>query len=419
MRSIFILVLFSFAFAQPPISETMQNNTFVAEGLDGLYNESLSNSTFLIVVFENSTEKEIPISASIEISGMNLVLDNRTYPEDGLSLILARGYEQGHLIAKPADGYPDFECDRDWYDGGAGFAWRCDFDNDNCVEYENRSSVSYDMNVAFAFRDVIENVSTSSNVIPVPQPILDIMENSSGYEYLNISMNASIIFSYEFNDRGFGLFDCADNTINETAVIPFSLNASFLVAGKQKLFFLRSPVLYEQWFRNNRFNLIVFSQAPLYQTNTSLNNELLDDRTLRTFNVTTDRYGLQQIVSNKTNETDWSESTNLTNPVFLGIDNHSFYYVYEFNHSYDGIGKNNLSLFLKDSFLGEAYYEATILSRMLSYNGTTTETGEAMDPEITRKSTGFREETLSAFEISLGFLGLIIILAFLNFWIKR
>ncbi len=419
MRPLLVVLLFSLAFAQPPIEETIQNNTDMAGVLDGLYNESLSNSTMLVVTLENSTEREIPVSASIEIAGMNLFLDNRTYPKDGLSLILARGYEQGHLVAKPSEGYPDFDCDRDWYDGGAGFAWRCDFDNDNCVEYENRSSVHFDINATFIFRDVTANISTASNIIPVPQPILDVMENSSGYEYLNISMNASALFDYEFNDRGFGLFDCTDNTVNETAVIPFSLNASFLVAGKQKLFFLQSPVLREQWFRNNHFDVVVFSQALLYQTNTSLNGEQLGNRTLRTFNVTTDRYGLQQIISNKTNETDWSESTGLANPVSLETYNHSFYYVYEFGHRYDGIGENNLSLHVEDSFLGEAAYNATLLSRMLSHNGTTTETGEPMDPEITRKSTGFREGKLSAFEISLGFLGLIIILAFLNFWINR
>ena len=409
----------SVAFAQPPIAETMQNNTDTAGGLDGLYNESLSNSTMLIVTFDNSTEREIPVSASMEIAGMNLFLDNRTYPESGLSLILARGYEQGHLVSRPAEGYPDFDCDRDWYDGGSEFAWRCDFDNDDCVEYENRSSVYYGINATFLFRDMAVNVSTPSNIIPVPKPVLEAMENSSGYEYLNISMNASAIFDYEFNDRGFAGFDCTSTTVNETVAIPFSLNASFLVAGKHKLFFLRSPVLGEQWFRNNRFNMVVFSQAPLYQAGTSLNGEPAGNRTLRTFNVTTDRYGLQQIISNKTDEKDWSESTNITNPVSLETYNHSFYYVYEFNHSYEGIGENNLSLLVEDSFLNDAAYNATLLSRMLSHNGTTAETGEPIDPEITRKSAGFREETLSAFEISLGFLGLIIILAFLNFWINR
>ena len=417
MRLILLLLFSSLAFAQPQIGNIMDNNTDTGATLEDLYNESIAKNSSFLVTFGNSSARNISVSSSIEIVGMNLLLDNMTYPMADVVVITARGYDAGGLRAIPADGYLDFYCTYEWLIGGAQYAWRCDFDEDSCAEIVNQSSVDYDMNVTFTFKDVNESVSFSSNIVEVPLSVRDAMRNSSGMDLLNVSIDGDVLFNYQFDDRSG--FDCGASTyFNETANISYSLNQSFLVAGENKLFFLRSPILHEQWFRNNKFNVIVLSQSPIYLANTSMNGNQTKSRTLREFNTTADRFGIVSIYSNLTNATDWSESRNISTPLPLESYNHSFSFIYEFNHTYSGIGENNLSLFVADSFLGESDYEVKLLSRMLSYDGNKTQSGE-YDPAITRPSAQFNKGELSHLEIGLGFLAVLLLLTFINFWITR
>jgi hypothetical protein len=416
MRLIFVLLLFSIAYAQPPIDNVFDHNTDESENLDGVYNSSIAKHQNLVVTFGNTSDRSMNVSASMEIAGLNLLLDNMTYPVDELSLIVARGTKESHLVAWSSEGYPDFECDFDWFWAGANYAWRCDFDGDDCVEYVNRSWIIYDIDAIFTFRNVSEVAPMESNIIEVPEGIRELMQTSSGSEYLNVSLEGNVIFNYEFNDRKLAGVGCTSSYFTDSVSIPFSISASYRVAGAQKHFFVRSPVLREQWFRNNQFNTVVLSQIPLYYATIYENNVPVVNYTLREFNVTTDRFGLQHIISNKLNGTKWSEYENLTTPTPLDLNNYSYAFIYEFNHSYQGIGKNTLKLSVNDSFLESAEYEEKLLSRMLSYNGTNTETGGTYNPEITRKSAGFEKGKLTNLEISIGFLAALLILAFVNFW---
>jgi hypothetical protein len=418
MRFLLFLALFSFAFAQPPISDVMDNNNEDASLLEGVYNLSLAKNGTAIVTFGNSTERNISISASVQVAGLNLMLDNLTYSHEDLSLILASGEDAGDLISKPSDGYIDFACDSDWFYGGAQYAHRCDFDNDNCAEFVNSSSVSYDTNVTFTFKNSSETVRTSSNMIEVPSEILDEMEYSSGSDHLNVTIVSAALFTYIINDRGFAGMDCTSHYVNVTENVTIHLNASFQVAGMQKLFFLRTPVLNEQWFRNNRFNLIILSQSPLYYAESYLNKNQTANFTLRTFNTTVNRFNLTEIVSNATIPKGWSESPSLATPTPLEQENNSFSFIYEFNSTYAGLGENALALEVTDAFMGNGSYETVILSRMLSYNGTKNELGGPID-NVTRKSTGFEKGRISHVEVSLGFLAVIVLLAFVNFWLRK
>ncbi|MFH1685604.1 MAG: hypothetical protein ABH983_04835, partial [Candidatus Micrarchaeota archaeon] len=195
MRLIFLLILSSLAFAQPQVGNIMDNNTDTAAAFEGLYNESIAKNSSFLVTFGNSSDKNISVSSSIEIVGMNLLLDNMTYPLADLAVITARGYDAGGLRAMPADGYLDFDCTYEWLVGGAQYAWRCDFDLDSCAEIVNRSSVDYDMNVTFIFKDTNESVSFSSNIVEVPLSVRDAMRNSSGMDYLNVSIDGDVLFN--------------------------------------------------------------------------------------------------------------------------------------------------------------------------------------------------------------------------------
>jgi len=360
-----------------------------------------------------------PKLLSVDIIAPNLVVDNLTHPTPGLAILTARGYQQEHLTAIPNEGFPDFTCDADWFYGGAQYSDRCDFDNDFCAEFENQTYVIYSTNVTFIFKNISENASFSSNLIPVPQSILEAMKNSSGIDNLMVLIEGNVSFIYTINDRGFDGVDCTSSYYNITGHVPLSVNKSFAVAGTKKLFFLRSPVLREQWFRSNRFNTIVLSQSPLYYAEISKDGNQTWNSTLREFYNVTDNYTVMYVFSNKTSEKGWSEAVNLTTPTLLQDTNHSFAYIYEFNYSYLGLGKHALSLDVNDSFLGSAHYGEVLLSRMLSYNGTFSEQGKPIDEEITRKSAGFTKQGLGFVELALGFVALILFLSFLNFWVTR
>lgn len=424
MRLMAILLFFSLSFAQsaPPISEVLGNNTLLAHSLEGHYNSSNAvNGTALIHFGPNV--RALDVSGSLDVAGLSLMLDGMTYPADGLALLLARGHQEEHLTARPAEGYPDFLCDRYFFEHMSDeSSWRCDFEPDFCAEFENRTYVVYELNATFSFRNASATVPADSTSIPVPTDILEAMKDSSGADTLNVKVDGNITFVYEINDRGFGTGDCTSNYVNYPAPLSFSTNRSFQVAGTHRLFFLRSPVLGEQWYRNNRFNLLVLSQAPLYSASAYLNGGLLHEFDIRNFTVLTDGYGIQQIVSNKsdkTNESGWSESKNLTTPTPLESENRSFAFIYEFNSSYEGLGRNNLSLSVNDSFLAHDEYNITLLSRMLSYNGTLSENGTRLDPETSRRSTSFGIGSLSYLHMTLGLVALLLFLAFLNFWIKK
>ncbi len=181
------------------------------------------------------------------------------------------------------------------------------------------------------------------------------------------------------------------------------------------------PILREQWFRDNRFDTIVLSQCPLYRAEIRMNGASVKNISIRTFNLTTDEFGFMRMTSNlsDSNGSGWMEdSSAIATPTPLEMQNNSFAYAYMFNFSYTGLGENNLSITATDSVLDTGEFNDTLMSRMLSYNGLTTENGQPINGN-SRPSASFTEGTLTRLEIGLGLVGLVLILAFLNFWVAR
>lgn len=415
MRAIILLLLLQLSFAAPPIAQAMERND--GADLEGYYNGSLADDSSLQIAF-GSYVHDLTVSLFVDIAGMNVMVDNMTAPLEGLSLITARGYEMEHVLSRPSEGYPDFICDLDWFTGGAQYAWRCDFEDDYCAEYENGTSMGYDANVTFTFRDATETVGYSSNVVPVPEAVLEAMRNSTGAEDLRVSIEGNATFLYVINDRSYDGLDCYSVYYNYSASVPFSVNASFPVAGESKLLFMSAPILREQWFRNNRFDMVVLSQAPLYHAQVLMDGDISRDIALRGFYNETDGYGLMRIYSNLSEADSWIEYRNLTYPRQLQAQDHGYAFIYRFNHSYQGIGRHALALEVEDSFLDNASYHDVLISRALTYNGTSREDGGPIGDDA-RPSAAFRKQELTLLEMGLGFVALILFLSFLNVWVPR
>ncbi|MBI5223433.1 hypothetical protein HY990_03350 [Candidatus Micrarchaeota archaeon] len=312
-------------------------------------------------------------SASGYVLGPSLLLDNLTHSRSDLSILIATGTNLGHLSASDGSGKI---CDAGY---GPTAGVECDLDLDSCLEYETSSSVNYSLNLSLTFRNVSRIVPVNSPIVLVPPELLSEMETSSGLEPLivNLSGNATII--YEVNDREFDGLGCNNNLELYSVSVPINSTRNFSVAGRQKLVFLLSPILPEQWYRNNRFDLVVLSQSPLYNIDNYVNGNLSQRRTLRSFDAVSQNQSdaggpsnldYQILWSHPTEATGVAEFENLTLPIPLERQNYSYSFIYHVNFSYGGpgyLGPNVLSVNLTDSFADNFSFSRLIYSRMLSY----------------------------------------------------
>ncbi|MFH1785409.1 MAG: hypothetical protein ABH842_03190 [Candidatus Micrarchaeota archaeon] len=397
MREVIILLFFSLLFAAPPIDAVQEYNSNMANYLEDNFNSNISQSS--------STEifgQSLDLLTSVDIVGPTLTIDNLTYSTDSISLLLARGHFISHLTSN--DGQST--CNVDYHP-----LPNCDLDYDDCAEFEQNSSVVYSAEILFTFQNTSVSVPFSSTIIEIPEEITSKMESSSGADQLDVSVSGDAIFTYLINDNEFDGLQCNDNLYSINVSIPISVNDSFAVAGQKKLFFLRAPILLEQWESNNHFDVIVLSQSPLFYAEILLDGNSATNFTLKNFSITTGPYGVERIISENT-LLGIEHGPNVTTPSLLEEENNSFAYSYEFNFTYVGIGKHNLSLFVIDNFLGFAQYNETILSRTLTHN-------TANNSVSSRPSLPYPITTLNATQLSLGFIVLIVFLAFVYFWATR
>jgi len=424
MKALLILLLIPLAFAQyasaPPFSDVLAYNDALAPSLDNYYNPATAQNSSLMLAF-GAYSQRIDVSANVDIAGLSLSIDNMSCDSENLSVIFARGYRLGHLTSLPSEGYPDFSCDYSFFQHISDeTSWRCDFDSDSCAEFENQTLVLYDMNVTFAFRNSTVVLPFYSNRIPVPNDLKEELAGASGGENLTISLAGDIDFIYEINDRSFGIGDCGSSYRNASTSIPFSVNRTFRIGGSDKLLILRSPILREQWFRNNRFDMLALSQCPLDSAEISINGNSTKNLTIRTYNVTANAYGLREIVSTLHNGTGWSEKTGqMPAPTAFQHGNSSFFFAYEFNTTYPGLGLNNLSIVVRDSMLNSAQFNDSFISRELSYDGFNTEDGSNIYLVPSRPSAAFNLDTLAHIQIGLGLIAMVLLLAFVNYWLLR
>jgi len=396
-----LILLSGMAFAQyssPPLSLLIGNNTAAAAALDGYYNSSYAQNGTANLSIGNFS-RLVNLSASVVIVGLSPNIGNISCVSEDIAVVIARGYYESHLL----DPYGE------------------DFDHDQCTEIEGQTIARYNnLNITFSFRNTSETVPFDSTFLSLPPSILDALESSSGTENLTINVTGIITFIFQIDNPPQG--DCDEhNYTNISGILPISVNQTFLVGGNQKLVFLVRPILREQWFRDNRFDTIVLSQCPLYRAEIRMNGASMKNISIRTFNLTTDEFGFMRMTSNLSDAggNGWMEDPSaVATPTPLEMENNSFAYAYMFNFSYQGLGDNNLSIAATDSVLDSEEYNDTLRSRMLSYNGLTMENGQPVNGN-SRPSASSSEGSLTRLEIGLGLVGLVLILAFLNFWVAR
>lgn len=417
-----LLVLPAFSYySSPPVDAVIEHNANMADELDDAYNPAIAKHSSTWIFPPNSS---LDSSASMEVAGLTLTIDNSTSANDDLEVIIARGYEEGGLACLTDEGTldPSCNCDHDYWEefkSSHVYAKRCDLDNDKCMEYIHGTNVEYGGEVLFIFRNTTATEPIEGpNIVPVPGGMLAEMENASGTENLTAKLNATIKLIYEINDRkSIDNVSCVDDFFTLNVTFRFSEERNFTVEGRNKIFFLKAPVLREQWHMNNHFDVIVLSQSRLYLADTELNGQ--ENCSFRThyFDTVSDSYGLWTITMQPEDEVDFGKAD--FNGAPLSEYNHSYGYYYEFDCPYEGLGRNNLSLEVVDLYGRDAYYSEMITSRMLSYGGNKNELGAPIQSEVTRQSAAFKTDNLQMVKISAGMLGALLILAVAKRWLMK
>ncbi len=418
---LFFLLLANFCFSlyqDPPVSEVTSHNVLRADELADSFNQTIAENDSIYISWYG---KPLAVNASMEIAGLTLLVDNATTAGENVRVIIAHGGRMDHILRK---GSMSLRCDKAFFQS-YGDHPECDFDGDGCSEYEDSAEIFYTMEINFTLGNASEvgkadetsvNIlgnlfkNALTNRVSFPDGIEDAVADSSGNENLEMMFNGTATFVYVIDNRYSGGLSCISSKQVVSRTLYFSDNASYPAEGENKFIFTTSPLLNEQWFRNNRFDNLVLSQSRIYKAEVFLNGEKEKNFTLYEFNVTEESFGLQGIVSLPVDNSSFAGRINAT-PVWLEEETHTYGFIYQFEYGYgEDMGENELRLDVHDVFGREESAEQKILSRQLSFAGNMTETGEEYDPSTTRRSAAFEMDELRLLELGIGMIGLLVVL---------
>jgi hypothetical protein len=396
-------------YSQPPAKNTSAHNLLIAQSLNDRFDPDHSVNGTIEMTFHGTDINWAPvyrsfnfslIRASVKLISIEPSIDNVISGENPF-LIFSWGNESDVLEPKDWEKVPGLM-------------------GDDCVEFQVNSSVSRHALVTFTYGNLSQTANTYDNVVDVPQSILLAMQNTSGSDTLNITIDAVFNFTYTIDDRIPTHEGCRTNLVNFSSLIHVYDEMNHTSSGNKTLFFLRKPVLNEQWFRNNHFDTIVFSNSKLYRAQIRENGKSVKNISLYSFNVTTDKHGLQRIVSIPNNKiaVNSLEHKALNFPTPISFDNSSFIYLYEFNHSYEGIGENLLELEVTSFFGSSSAYSQKILSRSLTHSGNISEPGVDYNQSTARASRAATDSDLQPVILSFGIIGVLILLLLTKRMIK-
>lgn len=426
-RLIFLLLFFSVSFSllygyeDPPVSSVVSQNGITAGELsDSLNGSAAKNGT----LFFDWYGRSLLMNSSMRIAGFTLLIDGATTAGENSRVVIEKGGKMQHIMRKRSEG---LRCDRDFFET-YGDDSSCNFDDDSCSEYEYSSDIFYTIDITFLFKDLNVTVSAPeesigvfgisfdnalTNTVSIPPEIESAMENASGNENLTVVFNGTATMVYGIDNRSSGGTSCISRFSTASKTVYFGENKTYPVEGKHKLVFTVSPLLDEQWYKNNRFDNAVLSQSRLYKGKVYLDGGVEKEFSLYVFNVTENSFGLKEIISIPSNDSNVFAGVVDVNPYQLDESNQSYAFFYQFNFSYPGLGEKELALNVKDFFGNEKTINRTITSRQLSYNSNQTETGGNFDPETTRKSAPYTEDSLEFLEIGFGMVGVLLVLLLL------
>ena len=390
------------------ISRT-NNNYFLLD--QNLFSSANAQNSSINISF-GRISRIMNVSLSFDFAGSSVMYQNSIYPLDNSYLFFAKGTRFSSLIALPSSGYPDFSCNSSVL--SSDYAWRCDFDFDDCAEYQNNTYSTNHLTATLSFKNDSVSIPLSSSFLAIPESLLIDMKNSSGTDPLNVQVFGTVDLGYNIDDRAMGL-ECYDVFKNYSHSFPINVNYSIPVLGSNSFVFLASPVLGEQWFRNNRFDIVLLSQYPISESGYLFDGNMTSNTTLRDFTLNVTNYGLEFIQPVYQNHSDlnYSEFVNYTTPIPLSKSNLSYSYIYRFNYSYVGLGNHSLYFYWADPFLGQVYsFNQSLLSRTLSYGGKYSEVSQITDPALLRPSSN--SSNLITQNVSLVVGGIFLLLLFIG-----
>jgi hypothetical protein len=412
--AVFLLISISFSFFDDfSLSNLSNANAMIS--LSDMYNPNISQNSSVLVAF-GRTSRELYVSTSLDLAGFSTMYENSIYPTEDLSVFFASGSVFSPLTSISSSGYPDFNCNTSFL---GDYAWRCDFDSDDCVEYINNTFTEHNLTTNISFHNYSILAPFNSTML-LPDELIDLMKNSSGSDNLTIHIYGQTSAGYTINDRSMGN-DCSNNYKNYSANFTIDQNYSIPVLGTHSMFFLVAPVLNEQWFRNNRFDVVVLSQAPLSKAGYYFDNSSVSKLTIRHFDFEQNTYGITYLVSDHSdlNTSNYSESVNYTKPTPISRENQSYSYIYRFNYSYLGLGNHNLSFYVFDPFKREtSYFNQTLTSRMLSYDNAYMENRMDLDKNLSRPSNQYTIWSIQNVSFVLGGISIIILISFIRFFMR-
>lgn len=405
MRSAVVLLVLFFSFSsvfalydEPPIANVTAHNLALATSLDDSFSQVKAVNGTITMLFNTSgpngtsSSFNLPLlHASAALVSIDPSIDNATIASGAPVLLLARGAYAAPLAPS-------------------------DYDNDGCVESQLSSSVSPSALATFSFGDVSETVPVSGNLVQVPERVLAAMGNSTGVDVLQVRLNATFDFTYDVDDPIEVAGTCTDNIVSFHSPLHVSDARNWSVEGNRTLYFLLEPVLGEQWFRDNRFDSVVFSDSLIYAGSISGPGNQSYAFRIYGFDITNDSYGAWHAVSVELPSGHdgiagyYAQNT----PTALEHDSATYSYVYDFNYSYQGIGENVLTLEVQLLSGANRTFQERLLSRALTYSGNITELGTPAEPSISRPSLGFSADTIGEASLGLGLAGLLLVVILLN-----
>jgi hypothetical protein len=407
---VLLFLLFSLInplYNDPPLESVYNTNIGKINEFDNFFVQNLSQRGYLTLF-----SYTMPLDASSALVTIDPSIDNIVHSSNRSHLIVAWGAAQlQHLPAVNHSGYCTAAecCIGEECQVGEHCSYFCDHDDDYCVEYENKSYVTKSAFVVFCFRGQCSNLTTVTNLIQIPNEIEELMRSTSGMENLTVKINTTIAFTYQINNRYYHGRDCYSNWTVYTSQMHFYEERNFTVAGSNILFFLQAPVLREQWYRNNHFDSVVLSTAKVRSAFIYFNGNLSSNFTFYVFNKTTDDFGAEHILSlSLLNATPVLEAGINSTPRLLQWNNQSFGYGYIINYTYQGIGKNNLTMSVITWFNDTFSLNESITSRALSVSLDNTESEIPFSPETVRKSEYFVQDMLTYATVAIGIISLLL-----------
>ena len=170
---------------------------------------------------------------------------------------------------------------------------------DFCGVKFDHQTIAYSLN--FTFRNDSKFVSGSAgSVAGLPShisiPFLEEELNQSQDDKLIVSLKWTNNIVYK-NCNMIGSGNNRHCACEYISLIPLSGTDSIIyyVDGSPVIYFLHKPILKEQWYKNNHFDSLIFSNRKFYDVKIKKNGDLLVPFHLYTFNISEDNFGIQSI----------------------------------------------------------------------------------------------------------------------------